>query len=83
MDKQHDINLNVKIGNEVFDTEKTIKLKANTSDSLIYSKAVDLSANTTIGSKSHLQNFAVASSGDIYYTSYPELVILLENIIYQ
>ena len=66
-----DINLNVKIGNEVFDTEKTIKLKANTSDSLIYSKAVDLSANTTIGSKSHLQNFAVASSGDIYYTSYP------------
>ena len=68
--KKADINLNVKIGNEVFDTENTIKLKANTSDNLTYSKAVDLSQNATIGGKSHLQNFAVASNGDIYYASY-------------
>lgn len=65
------IKVNVKIGNEAFDTYSTIKLRANTSNNLLYSKAVDFASNSAIGEASHFQTFAVASDGDIYYCSYP------------
>lgn len=65
------IKVNVKIGNEAFDTYSTIKLRANTSNDLLYSKAVDFASNSAIGEASHFQTFAVASDGDIYYCSYP------------
>ena len=65
------IKVNVKIGNEAFDTYSTIKLRANTSNDLLYSKAVDFASNSAIGEASHFQTFAVASNGDIYYCSYP------------
>lgn len=64
------IDLNVKIGNEVFDTYNTVKLRANTSESLLHTKGLDLSKNSTIGQKSHFQAFAVESNG-VYYCSYP------------
>ena len=69
--KKATIRLNVRIGNEVFDTYSTIKLKANTSESLLYSRAVDFSKVSAIGEASHLQTFAMASNEDIYYCSYP------------
>ena len=64
------INVNVRIGNEIFDISKTIGTRDNTSSGLFYSKNIDFSANSTIGSKSHMQTFAVASNG-IFYCSYP------------
>ena len=62
------IKVNVKIGNQVFNTAK-LSATSYTTSSLLYSKKVDIGARFSTKIASHMQSFDIDSTGKIYYGS--------------